>query len=110
MEALARRTDISDAERKAEQDRLEVVSRGAQQEIMAVYRDVRTASPAYQLMVGRDFKPFALADVQKWLAERQAVILEYFSGADGTYVLVISAGRRSSQPRFDDFRRAVAGS
>jgi CHAT domain-containing protein len=111
LELLDKQKGTSEAQRKVEAERMEAAIRTAQQELVAVYRDIRTASPAYQLMVSRDFKPFDLPTLQSWLRAKEALLLEYFAGEDGTYLLVVPASgeARSIRLAINESQSATLG-
>jgi CHAT domain-containing protein/tetratricopeptide (TPR) repeat protein len=81
------------AERRKE---LESQLAKAQLAVVEVYRDIRNSSPAYRLMVGDNFKPVPLKQLQTFVAEQHAALLEYVLGDEGGYVFVLSA---SHEPR-----------
>ncbi|MGD9724014.1 MAG: tetratricopeptide repeat protein [Pirellulales bacterium] len=111
LELLDERDDLSDEQHKAVQQQLDTAARQAQEQVIAVYRDIRTASPAYQLMVSRHFKPFDLPAVQSWLATKEVLLLEYFTGEDGAYLLVVppSGQARSISLAIDKEQAAKLG-
>ncbi|MBL9124160.1 MAG: CHAT domain-containing protein, partial [Planctomycetaceae bacterium] len=61
----------------------------AQEEAVAVYREMRNLSPAYRLAVSRDFRPWALDDLQAWVSAQRALLLEYAIGTHSSHVVMI---------------------
>ena len=66
--------------------------KGARKEFLDLYAEICNASPAYQ------GDPVALQRLQEWVSQQDALLLEYFFGEDGGYVLVVPAG---GQPRLE---------
>ena len=89
---LDARTDLAPQDRQAERSKLEAELRAARQAYVLVYADIRSASPAYQLAVGRDQQPVGLERLGRWLAENDTLLLEYMLGEEGGYLLAIPAG------------------
>ncbi len=88
-ESLAKRRDLSDAQRAAETQKLEAELHTARQTYADVYADIRNASPAYRLALGSDRKPISLEELKKKAAEQKALVLEYLLGEEGGYLLII---------------------
>ena len=63
--------------------------REAQQEVADAYRQIRTASPAYRLVIGRDFRPTPLAKVQEWAAQQESLLLEYHITESAGFLFVV---------------------
>ena len=63
--------------------------RDAQQEVADAYRQIRTASPAYRLVIGRDFRPTPLAKIQEWAAQQEALLLEYHITESAGFLFVV---------------------
>jgi CHAT domain-containing protein len=89
LEVAAMRTDLSDADLRTMQRELEKQLTRARAEIVAVYRDIRNASPAYRQAVGQDYRPLPLPDIQAWVAEQNGALLEYVIGVESSHVFVI---------------------
>jgi len=79
------------AERRERLEQLQAALAKARDAVVQVYRDLRSASPAYRLAVGQDFQPVSLQVLQPWVAQQQALLLEYVLGQDGGYLLVVPA-------------------
>ena len=67
-------------------------------ELVGAYGDIRNASPAYRLSIGRDFKPAALDAIQSRLRPDDALALEYFFGNEAGYLFVIPS---EGEPRLE---------
>ena len=96
--ALQMQTTPRDDERMALLEQLEVELAHASDELVEAYGDIRNASPAYRLSVGRDFKPAGLAEIQSRLDHDDALVLEYFFGTDAGYLFVIPS---EGEPRLE---------
>lgn len=90
LEVLASRQDISETERKQQQESLRAQMRPAHDAYRSARADVRNASPAYQLAVDQERQPVSLETLQKWAADQQALVLEYLFGDKASYVLIVS--------------------
>jgi tetratricopeptide (TPR) repeat protein len=89
-EVLPKRKDLNEAQRRDEGTRLQQALTAAQQEQIDAYRAIRNASPAYQLMLGEDFKPVATTVLQNWVKQQNALLLQYFLGKDAGFLFVIA--------------------
>jgi CHAT domain-containing protein/tetratricopeptide (TPR) repeat protein len=89
LQMLDRRKELSADERARQAGALRTQVHQARADYLGVYADLRNASPAYRLAVGCDRKPAELAAVQRWLAERDGLLLEYLLGNEGGYVVVV---------------------
>ncbi len=77
-----------------------------------VQRRIWDTSPACRRAVGNPREPVPLDELQQWLAENEAVLLEYMLGVDAGYVLVVPAqGRppRLERLALDDGQAARLG-
>lgn len=95
LAALERRLTASASSSVDESQRQELLTnlRQAQQEVADAYRQIRTASPAYRLAIGRDFQPLTLSKVQDWAAQQDALLLEYhFTETSGFLFVVPPSG------------------
>ena len=63
------------------------------------YVAIRNASPAYRQMVGQNFLPKTLAEIQAQLAGDDGLVLEYVLGQKAGYLIVIPA--KGEQPRVE---------
>ena len=99
------------ADDSAIRGRLEAELRHAQERLVDVYRDIRGLSPAFQLTVGRDFKPAGLSDVQQWADEHAAAWLQYFVGNNQVWLFVVRAGHepQATALTIDDEAAAAVG-
>jgi CHAT domain-containing protein/Tfp pilus assembly protein PilF len=88
---LAQRRDLPSDRRAWELDGLEAKLRRARRDYLEAYADLRNASPAYRLAVGRDRQPVQLDELSAWVSSQDAILLEYFVGSEDGYVLVIPA-------------------
>jgi CHAT domain-containing protein/predicted negative regulator of RcsB-dependent stress response len=91
LEILPERQDYSAAQKQSEYARLTAALTAARERAIEAYRDVRNASPAYRLMVGQDFKPVALDQLQGWVTEQDALFLQYFLGDEAGYLFIVPA-------------------
>ena len=64
-------------------------SHAARKQVIETYAAIRNASPAYRRLLGKDFKPASLEQVQKELARDDRLVLEYFLGTKASYVIVV---------------------
>jgi CHAT domain-containing protein len=92
MQLLDARKDLSPEDRMKQADSLGVQLRKARENYVTAYADIRNASPAYRLAIGQDRKPVAFDRLSKWIADQDALMLEYYLGRDGGYLLVLRAG------------------
>ena len=88
LEVLPQRTDLTAAQKKAEETKLTEALKVARKKLVDAMAAIRSASPAYRLMIAADRKPVALASVRKDLAADKAVALQYLIGREKAYVLV----------------------
>ena len=89
LELIERQPGLSAEDRESRRDRLQAELGRARETLVEVYRDIRSASPAYRISVGRDFKPAGLAEIQSCLHHDEALALEYLFGAEAGYLFVI---------------------
>lgn len=61
----------------------------ARDEVVQAYRAIRNASPVYRQMVGKDFKPSSLAEIQSRLVGADGLLLEHYLGATAGYVVIV---------------------
>jgi CHAT domain-containing protein/lipopolysaccharide biosynthesis regulator YciM len=62
----------------------------AQDDVATAYREIQEASPAFRLIVNREFSPISLDALQSWLKERSGVCLHYLIGEQDSYLLAIA--------------------
>ncbi len=91
LEVLADRKDLSDTQKTTEQNRLNTALKTAREEQVEAYNAIRNASPAYRMMVGRDFKPIELSTLHHLVKDQQGLLLQYFLGHDEGYLIVVAA-------------------
>ena len=89
LQILSARSDLPATARQQRVRELTEELRGARRQLVDVRADVRNASPAYRLAVSRGQRPRDLEEVQAWVSEQEALLLEYFLGEDGGYVLIV---------------------
>jgi len=95
LDVLPKRTDFTEVEKKAEERRLTQQLSVARNEQVEAYRDIRNASPACRLMVGQDFKPVSLEQLQAWVKEQDALLLQYFLGDKDGYLFITSGDEQA---------------
>jgi CHAT domain-containing protein/tetratricopeptide (TPR) repeat protein len=61
----------------------------ARQRYVDAYREIRNASPLYRLSIAKDRKPVDLAELQSFLVQADACLLEYVVSGDGVFVLIV---------------------
>ena len=89
--------DVSDAEKQRRWTSLDERLRRAQKDYVVAQADIRNASPAYRLAVGENRMPIQLQALQRYVQERNALLLRYMIGNDGSYLLVVPPlGARAS--------------
>jgi CHAT domain-containing protein/Flp pilus assembly protein TadD len=89
--SLDQQKDLSDEQKKQQSDRLSGEIRQARLECVNADAAIRSASPAYRLSVGKDFKPVALDRLQSFVAGQHALLFEYLAGEKDGYVLIVPA-------------------
>jgi CHAT domain-containing protein len=95
LENLAFRRDLGDGQREAAKLNQQLLT--AQHRAVEAYADIRTASPRYRELVGRQFKPIELPQLAAWLGERQGMMLYYAVAQENTWLIAI--GGPSDKPR-----------
>ena len=109
IENLAFRRDLGDGQREAAKLNQQLLT--AQHRAVEAYADIRTASPRYRELVGRQFKPIELPQLAAWLGERQGMMFYYAVAQENTWLIAI--GGPSDKPRADaaaSDRRAITNS
>lgn len=96
LQTLKNRLLIWPRKRAEEQKKLEADLEAARQAWADAYAELRNASPAYRLACSQDRKPVGLDGLQKYAQQEGLLVLEYFCGQEGSYVLVVPA---AGQPR-----------
>ena len=91
LQVVGAQPQLAESERRQRLLRLVDELDAARGAVIAVYRDVRTASPAYRLAVGAKFEPVPLDQLQAWLAHDKAILLEYALGQQAGYLFVVPA-------------------
>jgi len=89
LEVLNYRRDLSPEEQEKERQSLGGELEQVKLEYASVRADIRNVSPAYRLAVARAGEPVAVSKLQEWVAAQDALLLEYVSGSEGGYLLVI---------------------
>jgi tetratricopeptide (TPR) repeat protein len=96
LEVLKIQGGLAESDRERREADLNANLNAARDELVAVYRDVRNASPAYRLSVNREFKPVSLEDLQADAQRQRALLLHYLIGEEKSFVLVVPP---EGQPR-----------
>lgn len=93
LELLPERDDLGDQAR--EQQTRELIQEIADKRAAVVAADtaIRAASPRLRELLGRDFQPVALAEIEAWAKDNEALVLYYSVNEYGSQVLVIGGGR-----------------
>jgi len=81
--------NLSKVQREQKTKELDDKLHSARAEVVKSYLAIRSASPVYRQMVGKDFKPSNLADIQSRLVGASGLLLEYFLGDDAGYIVII---------------------
>lgn len=91
LATLERQLSASAASTVEETQRRDLLAklRDAQQEVADAYRQIRTASPAYRLVIGRDFRPTPLSKIQEWVAQQESLVLEYHITESAGFLFVV---------------------
>ena len=99
-ELIAADKNLSEAKREQKTKALDDQLRSARDEVVNAYLAIRNASPVYRQMVGKDFKPSGLADIQTRLVGEDGLLLEYFLGDEAGYVVIIppAGGKTRVEP------------
>lgn len=84
---LEKLSEIANAEARK---RLEPELAAAREEAAQIYRDIRTASPAWRMMVRDSFEPLSLEKMQAWTNSQQAILLEFLVGKERSLVFTIA--------------------
>lgn len=90
MQTAAARTDLPEAQRQRSLEELAAQQRQAQQDYVRAYADIRNESPVFRQAVGKISRPASLAELERWAAEQNAMVLEYLFGAEAGYVLIVA--------------------
>ncbi len=86
---LPTRQDLNDAQKMTEETRLQEELAAAREEQIEAYRTLRNTSPAYRLMLGKDFQPVKPDALQAWVKGQNALLLQYFFEDKNGYVFII---------------------
>lgn len=98
LAALERRQDLSAEARDEERKKLQAQLGSARFDHVTIYAEIHSASPAYRLALGKDHQAVTLERLSKWVAQQDALFLEYVLGEEGSFVLVVP-GR--GEPRLE---------
>lgn len=100
-----RRELLGMGERRPEAPRdpkdLQAALQEAQAELAQAYAEVCNATRAYRLAVSEKRRPVALNEFQGWAQERKALVLEYFVGEKGGYVLAVPSDGKAEVLRLE---------
>jgi CHAT domain-containing protein/Tfp pilus assembly protein PilF len=94
LDVLPKRNDLTEAQKKEEELRLVEQTKTAREEEVEAYRDIRNASPACRLMLGKDFKPVSLDELQTWVKDQNALLLQYSLGDKDGFLFVINGDEK----------------
>jgi len=83
--------NVTDEKREAVLQLFERELQIAREELIAAGVAIRNASPAYRQMVGQNFQPARVSQIQTELVGTGGLMLEYLLGDDAGYVIVIPA-------------------
>jgi CHAT domain-containing protein len=84
---LEKQSEFADAEARKN---LELELAAARDEAAQIYRDIRTASPAWRMMMRDSFDPLPLEKAQAWLDSQQGILLEYLVGKEQSFLVTIT--------------------
>ena len=99
LELARQRKDLPAGELKGQIEKLESQAAEARQGVVGAYVAIRNASPAYRQMVGQNFLPKTLSEIQAQLAGDEGLVLEYVLGQKAGYLIVIPA--KGEEPRVE---------
>jgi len=88
LEVLPNRADMTAAQKKTEEAKLLDALKVARKNLVDAMAAIRSASPAYRLMIAEDRKPIALEIIRGELVSEKTLALEYLIGEAVSYVLV----------------------
>lgn len=88
LEVLHVRTDMNDAQKNAEESKWTEALKEARRKLVDAMAAIRSASPAYRLMIAEDRKPVAIDTVRQELVSEKTLALEYLVGGEKSYVLI----------------------
>lgn len=89
LEQIDLQPDLAVDAYRAQRGKLVAELRQQQGNYAAVQADIRNASPAYRLAVGKDLAVADLATAQEYAAQHNALVLRYFTGYGLSFVMVI---------------------
>ena len=92
LEVLPRRADMTAERKKAEEAKLTEALKVARKKLVDAMAAIRSASPAYRLMIAEDRKPVALDAVRRDLIADKALALEYLIGEGKSHLLIYGVG------------------
>jgi CHAT domain-containing protein len=91
LEGILTRDDLTSDGRRELRQSLSDKLAAARSAVVEAYAAIRNASPVYRQMIGKDFKPSSLADVQQRLVGADGLFLEYFLTDEAGYVVIVPA-------------------
>lgn len=89
MQAKTRLAQLEKQAEGSDRNDLQAELLAARQEVIDAYVAIRNASPAYRQLVGRNYKPATLTEIQTRLVGADCLLLEYFLGKEAGYLIVI---------------------
>ncbi len=84
---VAENTTLSEDAREQQQSTLLAELQAARQAYVEAYNELRDASPIYKLAL-KTLEPMSLDALKQWCNKHESLLLEYFIGNDGGYVLI----------------------
>lgn len=92
LKRLNRATEMTVSRKAQRRAELHTQWESARRRLVQAYADICGASPACRLAEAQNGRPIALDQLSEWVSQRDALFLEYLSGDEGSYLLVVPAG------------------
>ena len=93
LDYLPGREDLDDAARDRERSRLITELAAARNRAIEAYSAIRTASPKFREIVGKDFQPIGLPALQSWLRNKHGLMLYYAIHLGDVYLISIGGDK-----------------
>ena len=108
---LEQQAGLAEEDRAERRRQMQTEVGKAREEAYQIYRDIRTASPAYRLMTGKDFQPLDVPTLRSWVGKQNALLLQYMLGEQGGFLFVVSGSREPTvvNPTVDEKRAEALG-
>lgn len=91
------------------QEDLERAVAEAEKDWLQTYREIRAVSPAYRLVLATERRAPTMVDLQSWLNDQTAWLLEYYLGDERSFALVVPPnGQPQLVPLFVDASATAA--